>query len=407
MAGNYIKTTGYKVAGRAKTEREYNVHNLSGMYIGQVVNNSDSLNTGRITVRISDFGGKETERVCLLATPFGGYTPILESGDDEKQFGSEGETDNGAPKSYGMWSQPPDIGTNVVVMFTPSMEQGVYMGSLIAKDRNYMMGGNASGSAYLDGQTTLSPTSEKNAYDTNDADTRPANPEKFSTLIEQGTAGDFVRGHSQSSARRESPSKVFGITTLGGHTLTLDDGNGSSQNIRIRTKGGAQILLDDSNGFINVINQNGSAWFELDAEGRVDMYSQGGVSIHTEGDYNVHAKGSINMQADQGVNLKSTGSEGLKLESSVGSIDMYSAIDTNIEAAANHHVKVSGNYIQTAGRIDMNGPAANSATLATIQAQTANQNVLTSIAGRVPEHQPWLGNSSVEESFTPGKGNVS
>ena len=403
-----IKTPGLNVAKRGQQTSGYNINNLVGTYVGVVVDNTDSLYTGRILVKISDFSSADANRICLLATPYGGNTDIKESGDDETSYGDAGSSTNGSPKSYGMWPQPPAVGTNVVVTFTGSMEQGIVIGSLIAKDRNAMMGGNASSQVYDGEEKILMPSAEKNPNDVNDPDTRPANPEASAALIEQGTAADFVRGHSMSSARRESPSQVFGITTQGGHTISMDDGHesGNSNNMRIRTRGGAQILLDDTNGFIYITNKSGSAWVEIDSAGRIDMFSEAGVSVATDGDYNIHAKGSINMQADQGVNIKSTGGEGVKIEASVGSIDIFSEIDINTQANTNFNVTATANYTLKAGRVDLNGPVPAPASKAVIQAQTVNSSVTTSIASRVPERQPWLGVSSLQESFVTGQGNT-
>jgi hypothetical protein len=325
-----------------------------------------------------------------------------------------------------MWPQPPEIGTNVVVAYTSSQEQGIVIGSLIAKDRNAMMGGKAGHDVYKLGTSSgpagmtntemarakiagLGPAVEKNPTDKNDGTTKPVDEYTMSVLNQQGLSVDYVRGLSQSSARRESPSKVFGITTRQGHVLTMDDGdaNGVSNNIRLRTKGGAQILMDDSNGFVFIINKSGDAWVEMDLVGHIDVYSKSGVSIHTEGDYNVHAKGNINMQAEMGVNIKSSGSDGIKLETSVGSMDIYSAVDINIQADANYNLLVAGNQIIKGARIDMNGPDPDPATKTTVQNQIANENVKTSVASRVPEHHPWKGVSGVEEGFNKSKGNSS
>lgn len=397
-----IKHDGVVVSKRGKQSSAMGINTLSGMYIGEVINNKDSLYTGRITVRISEFGAKKNERICLLAIPFGGHTKITDSGKDVTK-------ESQAPTSYGMWPQPPEIGTNVVVAYTSSQEQGIVIGSLIAKDRNAMMGGKASAQIYADGDKSIGPAVEKNPTDKNDADTKPLDEWMQAVLNQQGLSVDYVRGHSQSSARRESPSKVFGITTRQGHVLTMDDGDdsGASNNIRLRTKGGAQLLMDDSNGFIFIINKSGDAWVEMDLEGHIDVYSKSGVSIHTEGDYNVHAKGNINMQAEMGVNIKSSGSDGIKLETSVGGIDTYSAVDINIQADANYNLLVAGNQIIKGARIDMNGPEPDPATKTTVQNQIANENVKTSVASRVPEHHPWKGVSGVEETFTSGKGNTS
>lgn len=397
-----MKHDGTKVSRRGTQENQASINTLSGIYVGEVVDNTDSLYTGRITVRISEFGSKDSTRVCLLATPYGGHTKIQDSGDDETKEAQ-------APASYGLWPQPPEVGTNVVIAYTGSIEQGIVMGSLIAKDRNAMMGGRASGQVYADGQTSLGPAVEKNAKDQNDTDTKPVDEYFQSVLNQQGLSLDFVRGHSQSSARRESPSKVFGITTRQGHVLTMDDGdsNNASNNIRLRTKSGAQILMDDSNGFVFITNQSGDAWVEMDFAGHIDVYSKAGISMHTEGDYNVHAKGSINMQAEIGVNIKSTGGDGIKLETTQGAIDVYSALDMNLQSATNYNLLVAGNQVITGTQIDMNpSSAAAPATKTPIQNQISNTNIKTSTASRVPEKHPWQGVSGVEETFTSGKGNI-
>ena len=112
------------------------------------------------------------------------------------------------------------------------------------------------------------------------------------------------------------------------------------------------------------------------------------------------------MQAEMGVNIKSTGGDGLKLETSVGSIDVYSAVDLNIQSDVNYNLTVAGNQIIKGARIDMNGPEPTPATKTTIQNQTQNQNVKTSIASRVPEKHPWLGVEGTQETFNTGKGNT-
>jgi hypothetical protein len=402
MSAN-IPTVGPNIARRAHPSSGLNTNNLYGVYVAEVVSDEDSQRNGRVTIRISDLDTDQADRIALLSTSFGGNTDIPSSVDDETSY-------EGSPKTYGMWPQPPAPGTNVLVAFSPSIEQGIIIGAMPPRDRNATMGGNASGDVYDPdtGETTLAPSAEKNPNDTNDAITRPMNPEAQAHLLESGLAGDFVRGHSMSSARRESPSNVFGMTTKAGHTISMDDGaeGGNSNNIRIKTRGGSTILMDDTSGFIFITNKGGSAYVEIDAAGRVDIFSEAGMSVATNGDYNVHAKGSINMQAEQGFNIKSSGGSGVKIESSVGSIDLYSAIDVNTTADANMNLKATGNYILKAARVDINGPAPKTAEKAVVQSQTVNNSVLTSIAGRVPEHHPWLGMSSIQESFTTGEGNT-
>ena len=402
MAGYVIGNSKSKPSMQNRDEK-FGINNITGIYTGTVVDNTDSLYTGRINVRIPEFGSPVDEpdqgTICLLATPYGGITPIKDSSQKITEYYD-------SPRSYGMWPQPPEVGTQVVVAFTASMEQGILIGSLIAKDRNHMMGGNASSLSYIGDTQAVSPASEKNPYDTVDPDTRPADKIAALNLVEQGLAEDLLRGHSQSSARRETPSKVFGITTLGGHTFTLDDGDkeGISKNIRIKTRGGAQVLMDDTTGTVFINNHAANAYIEMDKDGRIDIYSQKEISVHTEGDYNIHAGGHINMQADLGINLKSTGT-GIKLHSTVGDIDIHSESALNFQADTNGNLLVAGNWTQQAGRIDMNGPAPRSATDPVKKELSENKGVTESIASRVPEHHPWKGATGQYEKFTTGEGN--
>ena len=405
-AGSGIKTTGFNIAKKANVSQGYNVNNISGVYVAEVMNDADSQHNGRITVKIPELGST-AERIILLTTPFGGNTKISESADDPTLYGKKSTTESGSPKTYGMWPQPPAIGSNILVAFVGSMEQGFMLGYIPPHDRNATMGGCASGTAYDGkGEKILAPTSESNLNDNLDAECRPANPVALEHLTEAGLLEDYVRGHSQSGARRESPSNVFGITSKGGHVLSLDDGaeDGTSDNVRIKTAGGHTILLDDTNGFIFITNKGGSGWIEMDAEGSIDIYSQGGVNVATDGDYNVHAKGSINMQADQGVNIKAAGAEGLKLQSQTGTIDFHSAIDINSSALRGVNTTSGSNMYIKGSRIDLNGPVPTAAVEITKQSHMTNTSVTESAASRVPEHHPWKGASTTQEEYTLPKG---
>lgn len=383
------------------------VNLLNGVYVGTVIANDDSIYTGRIKVHFPEFGAKSAPYHVLLVTPFGGYTSPKDSSGDPTQYGSDESSQQGAPKSYGMWPQPPAIGTEVVCAFTARHSVGYLLGSAIGIDRNHMMGGKASALNYAQ-QNSILPVSEKNPYDQNDPDTKPADPTTSQNLIDQGLENDFVRGHSQSSARRESPSRVFGLTTADGHVITMDDGDtqGNSKNIRLRTKGGAQVLLDDTTQIVFITNQKGNAYIEMDADGRIDVYSQKDISYHAEGDFNLHAKGNINMQADNGVQIKSIGADGIKVEATAGDYDLFTGKDFKFEAGANGNLIAAGNYKEQASRIDMNGPAPASATKIDMNQLVENTNILESASTRVPEHHPWKGATGVQESFNVAKGNT-
>ena len=114
----------------------------------------------------------------------------------------------------------------------------------------------------------------------------------------QNLTNDPDRGPGTSSAFRETPSSVFGISTpgapydpndpqfkandvgdnewgvrgrKGGHTFIMDDGdvNGNNQMFRLRSSKGHMILMNDTKDFIYVINSKGTAWLEINAAGDI------------------------------------------------------------------------------------------------------------------------------------------
>jgi len=153
-------------------------------------------------------------------------------------------------------------------------------------------------------------------------------------LKKQGLLVDTVRGQTSSNVLRETNAGIFGFNTpgkldkskklipqtinglkenvemrttrLGGHTFTMDDGDSVGENnlVRIRSSKGAQILLHDSQEIIYIGNQSGSAWFEMTADGKIDVYAKDSVSIHTETDFNFRADRDVNIEAGRHLNLK-------------------------------------------------------------------------------------------------------
>lgn len=373
-------------------------NNLNGLYTATVVNNEDVNNTGRVTVRIGELGSLSdapTEHTILLVTPMGGQS-------GQKGTSQDVTDESSTTSSFGFWPQPPAPGTNVLVQFSPSMSQGVLMGGIISAPTNHNMGGNASGEN-KDGE--LGPVAEQNPHDT-DPQTKPGDSARSDQLTEQGLESDYVRGHSMSSARRESPSKVFGITTAGGAVLTMDDGaaDGSgSQNIRIRTPGGGQILIDDSTGIVFITNQSGSTHIEMNAEGCIDIFSENSFSVASAQDINFHAQGNINMQADQGINIQA-GGDGIRAATD-GPLHMKSTGVANMQSDASLSLKASSAIKMTAPTVNSNsGASADAAEKPTPNGLVENSGVSQSAASRVPERHPWNGVPGVQESFTTGQG---
>jgi hypothetical protein len=396
--GGDVKTTGINIPERGRRGDTRNVNLPNGTYTATVVSNEDVNRTGRITVRIGEHGSPEdnpAEHVVLLMSPMGGSN-------GHKASSADVEDSNTTAQSFGMWPQPPAPGTNVVVQFSPGMQQGILMGSLLTAQTNHNMGGNASSE---DKDGNIGPVGEQNPYDT-DPQTRPTDTARGEQLAEQGLEDDYVRGHSMSSARRESPSKVFGITTAGGAVLTMDDGaaDGSgSQNIRIRTPGGGQILIDDSTGIVFITNQSGSTHIEMNAAGCIDIFSENSFSVASAQDINFHAQGNINMQADQGINIQA-GGDGIRAATD-GPLHMKSTGVANVQSDASLSLKSSAAIKMTAPKVNSNsGASADAAEKPTPNGLVENSGVSQSAASRVPERHPWNGVPGVQESFTTGQG---
>ena len=285
-------------------------------------------NALKVTV---DFGGDEDNhdvwKTVSYCTPFGGSTAA-----QEKHW-VKGDNYAFNPTSYGMWAVPPDVGNKVLVMFLGgNLSQGVWIGCLMDSFMNFNMPGMA---AYAVGKTDapcktwpLVPAIEYDKYGTEDNPTnpkfRPYHKPTYDRLIDQGLIGDEFRGITTSSARREAPSSVFGISTpgpidpdaegvtetfkrAGGHTFVMDDGAPLNDNknglIRLRTRGGAQILLHDSSGFVYICNKDATAWVELDQVGNVEIYSGRHFSIRAEEDINIRADRDLNIDVGRDINL--------------------------------------------------------------------------------------------------------
>jgi hypothetical protein len=192
--------------------------------------------------------------------------------------------------------------------------------------------------------------------------TKPATPQEV-VLNDQGLLEDDIRGITTSSARRETPSMVFGISTpgpldkqdgaktgdtgkreyrtnntpvsrLGGSSFVMDDGDDKflrktkasdgppeyarvenqetdgdptllhNELMRFRTRTGHQILMHNTEDLIYIGNARGTTWIELTSDGKIDIFAQDSVSVHTKNDLNFYADRDINMEAGRNFNLK-------------------------------------------------------------------------------------------------------
>ena len=494
-----------------------------GPFLAVIVNHLDPTYMGALEVAVLKKVGatltpSEETHVVQYCSPFLGNTALRYEGSDSSKF-------DDAQKSYGFWAVPPDIGSTVMVIFLEGdPNQGFWTGCVQDRYQNFMMPGLASTQ-----NVEITPDQERK-YGTKNLPTAEfnkktrsigdegtgANVQNFNKpihpfadrLLAQGLLLDTIRGVTSSSARREIPSSVFGISTpgpldksgktapsakggepapvsrLGGTTFVMDDGDKDGENelVRIRTRTGHQILLHNSQDLIYIANSKGTAWLEFTSDGKIDIYAADSVSIHSEADFNFRADRDINLEAGRNINIYSgsdyqtdvkgdyilnvTQTGKIKVESTLdiqvtdttkftsnGEIHLKSGNDTYINAGANLNAlagadafitgtgnlnmtaadwKVSasgssnitsGHHVETAGTIDMNGPAAAGASPATAADPASpgdalptyylpNRNKdngwengkfykaedLSSIMLRVPTFEPWDQHENIDKS---------
>jgi hypothetical protein len=394
---------------KPNTEFQKYVQKNSGPYVGHVLNNRDPSRMGRLTVNIpsitgSELGTQSQEIVCRYMTPFWGTkTNRYLNRDNANEY-------EGSQHSYGMWMVPPDIGTKVMVIFVEGdANQAYWMGCIPEPYVNHMTPG--IGASTNTGATTsggdLDQTKQQ-IYGTDNLPAGEVNRRILSessgsikqpihpfaeTLRQEGLIQDTVRGTTTSSARRESPSQVYGISTPGrknprskslplggtdsnfkdivdrltGQSFVMDDGdaNGDNQLVRLRSASGHQILLNDSAGVVYIANGTGNAWMEFSSNGSIDVYAGvGGVNIRSAGDMNFHSDAGINMFAKKDIKISSESD--IIVDTLNGSIQQYAYKDIKTQTVSGSisskavggqivSYAASGQTHHTSGRHDLTG----------------------------------------------------
>jgi hypothetical protein len=343
-----------------------------GPFLARVVSHQDPTYMGVLTVEILRPSGSTSSEGELhqvkYMSPFYGVTKAEFVNKDPDDY-------NNAQKSYGMWMIPPDTGTTVVIFFIDGdPKRGYWMGSVLDTDMNHMLPGIAAtennvegGTTSLTGDPLRAPVSEYNNLVNKQPEdgTKVKKPQHPLTkaLQDQGLIEDDIRGITTSSARREVPSMVFGISTpgpldkqdgtptgkvgteqnfipnypasrLGGTTFVMDDGDDKfirktkvtegppeyvavsqgetggevtiphNELFRIRTRTGHQILMHNSEDLIYITNSRGTSWIEMSSDGKIDIFATDSISVHTGNDLNFYADRDINFEAGRNFNLK-------------------------------------------------------------------------------------------------------
>jgi hypothetical protein len=386
----------------------------SGPFLAKVVSHLDPSYMGTLEVTILRPVGNTASEGQLhhvsYMSPFYGVTGIDHVGADPNDY-------NNTQKSYGMWMIPPDPGSVVVVFFIDGdPRRGYWIGCVPDENMNFMVPGLAAAESVvdgksIDGQTVRYPAAEYNKKINGSAKDptqlkKPKHP--IAEAIEaQGLLLDDTRGITTSSARRDTPSMVFGISTpgpidkrsgakqgaigkkehripnafvsrLGGTTFVMDDGDdkflrkGSpattapeyaaieqgekapadptrlhNELFRIRTRTGHQILLHNSEDLIYIGNSRGTAWVELTSNGKIDIFSEDSISVHTNQDFNFYAGRDINFEAVRNINMRAN--QELQIET-VTDMNLVIGREGRITTKQNLNVKTTQSNFFSAGQ---------------------------------------------------------
>jgi hypothetical protein len=442
--------------------------------IGVVKNNVDPTHSGMIEVYLSNWGTSDPDDpngwvpVRYLSPFWGVSSPANDpkNGSDNNGLGSFLTN----PQSYGWWASAPDIGTEVLCIFVDGLvEQGYYIGCVPKIGMLQMTPAIGSSTAVVPnsseattyGSVPALPTSEVNyanpAIRKNGqiySQPKPVHSYQAAILNNQGIIRDPVRGVITSSAQRETPSRVFGMSTpggpiyeggytgatvakavgstdrsklkkvgrTGGHSFVMDDGtlDGESIHMRLRSSGGHQITLSDTGDTIFIIHANGQSWVELGSEGTVDVFSTNSVNVRTQGDINFHADRDINMHAGRRINAWANE---IKAESAKDTTWRVGG-NSNYYTVGSHTSRVDGAMSYASGGVASfassstvfinGGPIINlnsgSASLvpkpvapltqvqhtetvfsSTVGWMNPGPKPLMSVTNRAPTHQPWVG----------------
>lgn len=403
-----------------------------GPYLARVINNIDPMRQGSLEVELlrnvgNQVAANQQTFTVRYLSPFYGCTDIELTGSDGNDF-------NHTQKSYGFWAVPPDTGTIVMVIFVEGdAGQGFWMGCVQDTYMNHMIPGIAATNAVEDQTQDQDSTTWKDNKNTQelygtgflpagefnrtalrkgnttvnpaiDNIKKPVHP-MANVLLGQGLVSDTSRGTHTSSARRESPSAVFGISTpgpvdkrnkaqkgnigralnkintfisrLGGHTLVMDDGNDrmlrkskpwegpdeyanveeketdglinfpEDESFRIRTRTGHQILLHNSEDLIYIGNSRGTAWIELTSCGKIDIYCQDSISVRSEQDFNFTAERDFNVHAGRSINFHSGSTFNVQSVNDVNvksGTNIHISADTDLSIKSNNRVYVDGDH---------------------------------------------------------------
>lgn len=437
--------------------------NSSGPFLARVVSNVDADYLGSVWVELLH-EGSGNEPVVWNATNAKFTTPYWSNTDKKHNGNSNSFADT--QKSNGMWTPAPDVGVQgLVILVEGNIKNAYWIATIPDRYKNFSVPGIPATTANWLRPAERLPVGELNANNTQPGKPATDAVKPVHTLEDifktQGLLKDDTRGITSSGARRETPSRVFGISTagpldekspkknvgtaneqrvayvnrLGGSQFVMDDGDNKysrktpakdgppeytkvggtniphNELVRIRTRTGHQILLHNSEDLIYIGNASGTTWIELTSNGKIDIFAEDSISIHTKNDLNIRADRDINLEAGRNVNIKAQGNTHIE---SISNTEVFSGVDTLVTSKATSHINSGTTHLETAGKIYMNSEnkAKVSKVLPTfpnpiVDAEGNAADSLESIMLRVPMHEPWPHHENLDPaSFVSAKTDI-
>lgn len=398
---------------------------------GQVVSNTDPDQMGRVKIWVPAMDGENFVVDQLpwaeYASPFMGFTVEYPAGN--------GTSNNKAHAAYGFWAIPKIGATVLVFCLNANPAARFYFASTTRLHRNRSLpaGRNTDyngkpGPFGDDGDEAGNLTPLQPAYD----NLREQFQNK-TTSSQAMTRGSWERQVAQHKDEKDgndgyakSPAdsshldpQTYCITTPGRHAIIMQDDPKGSR-IRFKTAEGHQIIFDDTNERIYMSTAKGKSWVELDQDGHIHVFGSESISLRAGKDINMFADGDINIEAQKAINVRAitgdirvgTGASlhikaykdikqsacgifDIDCESAIKiaaatNLDIKSGEDLALTSTRNTHMLAGAGLIQTAARIDQNGPQAKQAEAATCPEKPLAPPI-------VPGQEPWTRPKSVQK----------
>lgn len=438
-----------------------------GPYLARVIKHADPYYLGGLEVELlkaTEAGniGETLGQTAIVyyASPFYGITQSANIGKNDNYSNTQ--------KSYGFWAVPPDPGTLVLVTFVEgTREFGYWFACVPEKGMTFMIPDGHASTEQLSGPVPGNlkgkrlPAGEYNKAiskpQTNNVVKykRPVNEDFVNALLEQGLVEDDIRGITSSSAQREFPSAVIGISSpgpvdkrggsptgeiglkeskatvnvsrLGSSSFVIDDGDDKlirkgapadtpyeyinkeaserggdvtrphNEMIRLRTRTGAQIVMHTSEDLIYINNSRGTCWIEMSSNGKLDIYAQDSISVHSEVDINFVADRDINFEAGRNINM--IVNENI-YQSAANNWEILVGVDgkitcrNNLETHATNDTKITSLNTSHINSKTQHKETANRIDMNGPVADIASESIKSKFPQRVPQHEPWQGHEN-------------